>query len=126
MKSLMVPTVVLVACALASSAQAGPPAELSHGGLHGGRIIVSTSVPCEDCETVVAAPPRKFRGLFRRWVSPPGPAFTVDNNRYEPRIRDIRDIPINSTMPRTLPGSIETLPLLPAMDGDYFVVPMTR
>lgn len=51
-------------------------------------------------------------------------AFVRGNNRYEPRIRDIRYLPVNKTMPQTIPGSIETLPVLPPRVGGYFVVPI--
>lgn len=65
------------------------------------------------------------RRIFRPMQAPPRRrAFIRGNYRYEPRIRDIRMLPVNRTMPQTMPGSIETLPVLPPRVDGYFVVPI--
>lgn len=53
-------------------------------------------------------------------------AFIKGNYRYEPTLRDIRLLPVDSTLPRTTSGSIETLPVLPPRVDGYFVIPRTR
>lgn len=53
-------------------------------------------------------------------------AFIMGNDRYEPRIRDIRLVPVSTTLPQTISGSIDTLPVLPPQSDGYFVIPRTR
>jgi hypothetical protein len=53
-------------------------------------------------------------------------AFIKGNYRYEPTLRDIRMLPVSTTLPQTMPGSIETLPVLPPMADGYFIIPRTR
>lgn len=139
MKPYLPAAAILLACCDAGLAVAGPDTPIAVTSstektisevrprriiFAGGRFVNQTNhtEPAKIIEIEETPQPV----YVRRVVRPRRQAFIMGNNRYEPRLRDIRLLPVGTTLPQTMPGSIETLPVLPPQVDGYFVIPRTR
>ena len=79
---------------------------------------------CDACRRPVR------RGLFHRILRKRFPInacarpFVLDCVRYEPKLRDIRDVPRSHQLPGYDSGIPETLPVLPFYANGYFQLPV--